>query len=146
MHGLHTHVGASARSARLSHYVRGWRTTVGSLIVLAWLKEAYLSSVKGCWYFNAEIQSTILCKLSCRSEAVNIHQRGVQWKQGVVICMVLCTSLPYNTTPIHCTPLPLHPPVMNTQAARPAEGDVHRPSSLVYYSIRGYARLYYTIL
>ena len=30
---------------------------------------------------------------------------GVQWKQGVVICMVLCTSLLYNTTP-H----PLHPP------------------------------------
>ena len=24
------------------------------------------------------------------------------------------TSLLYNTTPIHCTPLPLHPPVMNT--------------------------------
>ena len=27
--------------------------------------------------------------------------------------MVLHTILPYNTTPIHCTPLPLHPPVMN---------------------------------
>ena len=44
-----------------------------------------------------------------------IHQRGVQWKQGVVICMVLHTSLLYNPTPIRCTPLPLHPPVMNTQ-------------------------------
>ena len=41
--------------------------------------------------------------------------KGVQWKQGVVICMMLCISLSYNTTPIHCTPLPLHPPVMNTQ-------------------------------
>ena len=39
-----------------------------------------------------------------------IHQRGVQWKQGVVIYMMLYTSLLYDTTPIHCTPLPLHPP------------------------------------
>ena len=46
---------------------------------------------------------------------VNIHQRGVQWKLGVVIYMLLYTSRLYNTTPIHCTPLPLHPPLMNTQ-------------------------------
>ena len=26
-----------------------------------------------------------------------------------------CSDLLYNTTPIHCTPLTLHPPVMNTQ-------------------------------
>ena len=32
--------------------------------------------------------------------------------------MMLYTSLLYNTTPIHCTPLPLHPPLMNTQASR----------------------------
>ena len=50
-----------------------------------------------------------------RKGKFKIHQRGVQWKQGVVICMMLYTSLFYNTTPIHCTPLPLHPPVMNTQ-------------------------------
>ena len=43
------------------------------------------------------------------------HQRGVQWKQGVVICMLLYTCLLHNTTPIHCTPLRLHPPLMNTQ-------------------------------
>ena len=41
---------------------------------------------------------------------LKIHRRGVQWKQGVVIYMMLYTSLSYNTTPIHCTPLPLHPP------------------------------------
>ena len=29
--------------------------------------------------------------------------------------MVLYIDLLYNTTPIHCTPLPLQPPVMNTQ-------------------------------
>ena len=39
-----------------------------------------------------------------------ILQRGVQWKQGVVIRMLLYTILLYNTTPIHYTPLPLHPP------------------------------------
>ena len=46
-----------------------------------------------------------------------IHQRGVRWKQGVVIYMILYTSLLYSTTPIHCTPLRLHPPLMNTQQA-----------------------------
>ena len=45
-----------------------------------------------------------------RQEDLKIHQRGVQWKQGVVIYMLLYTSLLYNTTPIHaprshCTPL-----------------------------------------
>ena len=49
---------------------------------------------------------------------LKIHQRGVQWKQGAVICMVLHTSLPHDTTPFHCTPLPLHPPVMNTHPGR----------------------------
>ena len=39
------------------------------------------------------------------SHSFKIHQRGVQWKQGVVICMMLYTSLLYHTTPIHCTPL-----------------------------------------
>ena len=45
---------------------------------------------------------------------LKIHQRGVQWKQGVVICMVLKTSLLYDTTPIRCTPISLHPSVLNT--------------------------------
>ena len=39
-----------------------------------------------------------------------IPQRGVQWKQEVEIYMISYTSLLYDTTPIHCTPLPLHPP------------------------------------
>ena len=38
---------------------------------------------------------------------VYILQRGVQWKQGAVICMVLYTILLYGTTPIHCTRTPL---------------------------------------
>ena len=46
---------------------------------------------------------------------LKIHQRRVQWKQGVVNYMMLYTSLVSDTAPIHRTPLPLHPPVMNTQ-------------------------------
>ena len=37
-------------------------------------------------------------------DSFHILQRGVQWKQGVVICMVLHTTLLYNTAPIHCNP------------------------------------------
>ena len=48
---------------------------------------------------------------------VYILHRGVQWKQGVVIYMTLCTSLLYNTTPIHCTPDPLHPPLQSIQGS-----------------------------
>ena len=47
---------------------------------------------------------------------VYIPQRGVQWKQGVVMYMIYVNLL-YSTTPIHCIPLRLHPPVMNTQRA-----------------------------
>ena len=46
--------------------------------------------------------------------ALYIHQKGVQWKQGVVIYMMSYTCLLYKITPIHCTPLPLQPSVMNT--------------------------------
>ena len=44
-----------------------------------------------------------------------IHQRGVQWKQGVVVQIRLYTVLVYNTSPIHCTSLPLHPPLRNVE-------------------------------
>ena len=52
---------------------------------------------------------------------LKIHQRGVQWKQGAVISMMLYTSLLHNITPIHCTPLPLHPSLMNTQGPHSRE-------------------------
>ena len=45
---------------------------------------------------------------------VKIHQRGVQWKQGVVVYIILCVVLLY-------TPLRLHPPLMNTQKSRRQE-------------------------
>ena len=62
------------------------------------------------------------------SKTLKIHQMGVQWKQGVVIYMLLYSSLLYNTTTIHCTPLRLHPPVMNTQT-RLNESAIRRNAS-----------------
>ena len=44
---------------------------------------------------------------------LKIHQRGVQWKRGVVIYMMLHTSSLHHAAHIHCTPFPLHPLVMN---------------------------------
>ena len=41
---------------------------------------------------------------------VKIHQRGVQWKQGVVIYVMLYTVVLHDTTQIHCTPPPTAPP------------------------------------
>ena len=55
-------------------------------------------------------QYVTLVFLRTRYEPIplKIHQMGVQWKQGVVICMMLYTSLLYNAIPIQCTPLPLY--------------------------------------
>ena len=53
-----------------------------------------------------------------------IHQRGVQRKQGVVMHMMLCTGLLYDTTPIRCTPLPLHPACNEYPAGRAAAREV----------------------
>ena len=64
-----------------------------------------------------------MCILVCTPSSpqkVYILQRGVQWKHGVVIGMVLCTILLYNATPIHCTPLPLHPPLQSIQVVKVA--------------------------
>ena len=65
-------------------------------------------------HIHSSLQRLALALSSRDLMRLKIHQRGVQWKQGVVICMLLYTSLLYNTAPIHRTPLPLHPPVMNT--------------------------------
>ena len=65
-----------------------------------------------------------ICNIS--SMSITFCKGGVQWKQGVVICMVLYTSLLYATTPIHCTPLRLHPPVMNIQDWEECYWDVDR--------------------
>ena len=69
------------------------------------------------WFFACVSLPVAALRLirPCFCSKFKIHQRGVQWKQGVVIYMMLYTSLLFHTTPIHCTPLRLHPPVMNTQ-------------------------------
>ena len=54
-----------------------------------------------------------------RSPPVYIPQRGVLWKKGVVIYLTLYTSLLHNTTPIHCTPDPLHPPLQSIKSQAP---------------------------
>ena len=56
-----------------------------------------------------------ICPQPKLAERFYIPQRGVQWKQGVVIYLTLYASLLYNTTPIHCTPDPLHPPLQSIQ-------------------------------
>ena len=44
----------------------------------------------------------------------------ILWKQGVVIYMMLCTSLQYDTTPIHGTALRLHTPLLSIhKSSRP---------------------------
>ena len=72
--------------------------------VILYAKEALV--LKSC--------PTPLVILYAKESTVYIPQRGVQWKRGVVIAMRSYASAQYDTTPIHCTPLPLHPPVMNT--------------------------------
>ena len=66
---------------------------------------------------------------------IYILQRGVQWKQGVVVWMVLYASLLYNTTSIHCTPLRLHPPLQSIQ-----------PKARYYYYNINYCYYYYYII
>ena len=49
--------------------------------------------------------------ISCASRPRCLHSaKWGAWKQGVVIYMMLSTTLIYYTTPIHCTLLPLTPP------------------------------------
>ena len=45
--------------------------------------------------------------------------------------MVLYTILLYNTAPIHCTPLRLHPPVMSTQCGEEAVCPIPGPAAWV---------------
>jgi len=49
------------------------------------------------------------------SSDLKIQQRRVQWKEGVVMFSILHTLSLHNATPNHYTPIPLHPPLLNTQ-------------------------------
>ena len=66
-----------------------------------------------CFFSQAPVLRVVSSTLT--SKQLYTLQRGVQLKQGVVIYMVLYTSSLYNTTPIHCTPHPLHPPLQSIQ-------------------------------
>ena len=77
-----------------------------------------------CYYISTSASSInhVVCVYDVRIMSVMvllvlfyIPQRGVQWTQGVVIYLTLYTSLLCNTTPIHCTPDPLHPPLQSIQ-------------------------------
>ena len=80
-----------------------------------------IMSVRLLWQFqlakcNIEgLESKSHCLFSLQNAPFHIPQRGVEWKQGVVIYIMLYTSLLYNTTPIHFTPDPLHPPLQSIQ-------------------------------
>ena len=80
--------------------------------------EAALKHFSFVLFFRVSIRnvpsSLALRVLSCGIASRFIKGGEVQWQQGVVIYMMLYTSLLYDTTPIRC-PLRLHPPVMNTQ-------------------------------
>ena len=65
---------------------------------------------------------------------------GAQLKQGVVIYKMFYTSLLYITTPIHCTPLPLHPPVTNTQLQPQRSQSAGRVRLSIFYVILYYHR------
>ena len=51
----------------------------------------------------------------------------MQWKQGVVVYIMLYAVLLHNTTPINCTPLPLHPSLMSTHILPSAVGARFEP-------------------
>ena len=66
------------------------------------------------------VLSVVVKPRTCRwwpPRGIYILQRGVQWKQGVVVYVLLYAVLLCNTTPIHCTPLPLHPPLQSIQGS-----------------------------
>ena len=88
---------------------------------LNWLSGALVGV--GCWDFIGYVLSMSVASRLFESTGVEtvfyILQRGVQWKQGVVSYMALYTSFLYNTTPTHCTPLPLHPPLQSIHLNRP---------------------------
>ena len=97
------------------------RRGVGTLRCCFILSEISACRVPICavaaWWFDSLHQNVApgsrIPRSSSHLSHTTFRQRGVQRKQGVGNYMMSYTSLLYNATPIHCTPLPLHPPVMN---------------------------------
>ena len=59
-------------------------------------------------YHDYYVCGFFMSALKC--QVLYILQRGVQWKQGVAIYIMLYVVLLHDTTPIHCTPPPTTPP------------------------------------
>ena len=68
-------------------------------------------SLLDCWWGRHRGMACFRALHIAQGHISTFCKGGLQWKQGVVICMVLYTSLLYNTTPIHCTPPPTAPPL-----------------------------------
>ena len=106
------------------------------MISATYMFQACVVDTRSCWL--EMLPGASPSALAAAPRPFKIHQRGVQWKQGVMNYLMLCTSLNYNPTPIHCTPLQLHPTVMNTKrpcavragfeipSASPGQAPIHR--------------------
>ena len=86
-----------------------WQLPVA--LVWAWLG---LDQTKAIYPVAILDQGRRLTSPLVKALIIKIHQRGVQWKQGVVVYNILWAVLLDKITPIHCAPLRLHPPLTNT--------------------------------
>ena len=86
----------------------------------AWQQKLLSSPLSGALRANihisfASFSGWVIFVHGCRRDRLSRFIKGVQWKQGVVICMLSCTSSSYIAIPIRRTPLPMHSPVRNSQ-------------------------------
>ena len=65
----------------------------------------------------------VLCSSAAKKRHCQDSSKGGAVETGCS-CFTLQAVLLYNTTPIHCTPLRLHPPLMNTQPRRNGTGSI----------------------
>ena len=61
----------------------------------------------------------------------------MQWKQGVVIYTMSCTSLLYSIIPIHCTPPPTAPPLDEYPHAAPPAAQSKADGYICYSNSNG---------
>ena len=91
------------------------RATCGKYYYYIWLLLWLLLLLVVVLMLSLLLLTSAITSITTITTRFYILQRGVQWKQGVVVYVVLCTILLCNTTPIHCTPLPLHSPLPSIQ-------------------------------
>ena len=80
------------------------------------------------------VEPTHRCTSFSRKASVphpGLHSaKGGAVETGCSDFMMLYISLLYDTNPMHCTPLPLHPPVMNTHPGGRSRGVCNQGASL----------------